>query len=86
MIIAVTGGVASGKTHWIRQKLAEEKGRVTYFSPQTESFPIDRLYLQSEFPKLSFLSVGEESRLWELSPKGDVVDLLLKYAKILLIK
>lgn len=72
MIIAVISSLASGKTHWIRNQITQTSGKVTYFSPNTDSFPIDRLYLQSEFPHLSFLSMGEEKRLLDIPPEETV--------------
>jgi hypothetical protein len=67
MIIVVTGQLASGKTHWIRQQIAKNPLDNLYFSPKTESFPLDAIDLQSEFPHLLVLSVGEEDQLTHLS-------------------
>ncbi|MDJ0540513.1 MAG: hypothetical protein PX481_17900, partial [Microcystis sp. M53603_WE2] len=72
MIIVVTGGIAAGKTHWIREQIAQSKQPSLYFSPQTETFPIDRLTLQSDFPQLSCVSREEEDRLSSLSAKNTV--------------
>ncbi|MEB3312181.1 MAG: hypothetical protein VKJ02_18295 [Snowella sp.] len=72
MIIAVTSSLAAGKTHWIRNQIPQTRGKITYFSPNTDSFPIDRLYLQSEFPHLAFLSMGDEKRLLDLSAEETV--------------
>jgi hypothetical protein len=72
MIIVVTGGIATGKTHWIREQIAKQTHPSLYFSPQTETFPIDRLILQSEFPQLSCLSREEEDRLSSLSAQNTV--------------
>lgn len=72
MIIVVTGGIAAGKTHWIREQIAQSKQPSLYFSPQTETFPIDHLTLQSEFPQLSCVSREEEDRLSSLSAKNTV--------------
>lgn len=72
MIIVVTGQLASGKTHWIRQQIARKSQTVLYFSPKTESFPLDAIDLQSEFPNLSILSVGEEDQLTHLSAEKTV--------------
>ncbi|NCR06899.1 hypothetical protein [Microcystis aeruginosa] len=72
MIIVVTGGIAVGKTHWIREQIAKQRQPSLYFSPQTETFPIDRLILQSEFPQLSCVSREEEDRLSSLSAKNTV--------------
>ena len=52
MIIAVTSPPGAGKTHWIHQQLA-----------QTDSVPIDAIYLQSEYPQLKLYRTGEEAEL-----------------------
>jgi hypothetical protein len=72
MITVITGSLASGKTYWIREQITKSTLPVIYFSPHTESFPIDRIYLQSEFPHLSFLSVGEEYKLQDLSNQNAI--------------
>ncbi|MFM7713477.1 MAG: hypothetical protein ACKO7A_12410, partial [Microcystis sp.] len=72
MIIVVTGGIAAGKTHWIRQQIAQSKQPSLYFSPQTETFPIDHLTLESDFPQLSSISREEEDRLGSLSMENTV--------------
>jgi len=55
MIIVVTGGIAAGKTHWIRQQIAQSKQPSLYFSPQTETL---RLRLQTKkSPKDRFPSM-----------------------------
>ena len=72
MIIVVTGQLASGKTHWIRQQIAKNTLDKLYFSPKTESIPIDAINLQSEFPDLSILSVGEEGQLTHLAAEKTV--------------
>lgn len=63
MIIAVIGTPGSGKTYWIREQIAKTNLPVIYFSPKTDSFPLDAIYLQSEFPHLSILSTGEEEKI-----------------------
>ena len=63
MIIAVTSATGSGKTHWIHQQIAQTDKPVGYFSPQTDSIPIDAIYLQSEYPKLKLYRTGEEAEL-----------------------
>lgn len=56
MITAVAGLLGSGKTHWIREQIAQAKIPVSYFSPKTESVPIDAICLQTEFSDLKILS------------------------------
>ena len=63
MIIAVTSPPGAGKTHWIHQQLAQTDKPVGYFSPQTDSLPIDATYLQSEHPQLKLYRTGEEAEL-----------------------
>ena len=36
MIIAIASPSGAGKTHWIRQQIAQANKPVGYFSPQTE--------------------------------------------------
>ena len=63
MIIAVASPPGAGKTHWIHQQLAQTSKPVGYFSPQTDSVPIDATYLQSECPQLKLYQTGEEAEL-----------------------
>lgn len=63
MIIAVVSPPGVGKTHWIRQQIAQTNKPVGYFSPQTDSLPIDATYLQSEYPQLKLYQIGEEAEL-----------------------
>lgn len=63
MIIAVASPPGTGKTHWIYQQIAQVKQPVGYFSPQTDSVPIDAIYLQSEYPQLKLYQTGEEADL-----------------------
>lgn len=63
MIIAVASPAGAGKTHWIDQQIAQAKQAVCYFSPQTNSLPIDTIYLQSEYPQLKIYQTGEEAKL-----------------------
>lgn len=63
MIIAVASPPGAGKTHWIYQQLAQANKLVGYFSPQTDSLPIDAIYLQSEYPQLKLYQTGEEAEL-----------------------
>ena len=63
MIIAVASPPGAGKTHWIHQQIAQCNQPVGYFSPQTDSVPIDSTYLQSEYPQLKLYQTGEEAQL-----------------------
>lgn len=72
MISAVAGLPGSGKTHWIREQIAKTTLPVLYFSPQTDSVPIDATYLQSEFSNLSVLSSGEEGKLFAASQESRI--------------
>ncbi|MGD2183719.1 GTP-binding protein [Lusitaniella coriacea] len=63
MIIAVASALGAGKTHWICQQIAKNNNSVGYFSPQTDSVPIDGTYLQSEYPHLTIYQTGEEGKL-----------------------
>lgn len=55
MIIAVAGSFGVGKTQWIAGQIRQTQGKKVYFSPQTHTFPLDALLLQSEFPELKVL-------------------------------
>jgi hypothetical protein len=63
MFIAVASPTGMGKTHWIHQQIAQTNKAVDYFSPQTDSLPIDTIYLQSEYPQLKIYQTGEETKL-----------------------
>ena len=63
MIIAVVSPPGVGKTHWISQQISQTDKPVGYFSPQTDSVPIDAIYLQSEYPQLKLYRTGEEAEL-----------------------
>ena len=63
MIIAVTSPLGAGKTHWIHQQIAKTDQPAGYFSPKTDSVPIDAIYLQSEYPQLKLYQTGEEAEL-----------------------
>ena len=63
MIIAVTSPPGAGKTHWISQQIAQTDKPVGYFSPQTDSVPIDAIYLQSKYPQLKLYQTEEEAEL-----------------------
>ena len=63
MIIAVASSPGAGKTHYIRQQIAQSERPVGYFSPKTDSLPIDAIYLQSEYPQLKLYQTGEEAEL-----------------------
>jgi hypothetical protein len=61
MIIAVAGSFGVGKTQWITEQIRQFPRKSVYFSPQTHSFPLDALLLQSEFPQLNvLLEIGIE--------------------------
>ncbi|WP_107669767.1 GTP-binding protein [Cyanothece sp. BG0011] len=61
MIIAVASPPGAGKTHWIHEQIAQTNKPVGYFSPETDSIPIDAIYLQSEYPQLKLYQTGEEA-------------------------
>ncbi len=63
MIIAVASPTGAGKTNWIRQQIDQIKQPVGYFSPQTDSLPIDAIYLQSEYPQLKIYPTVEKVEL-----------------------
>lgn len=65
MIIAITGPPGAGKTFWIQEQMAKAKGNISYFSPRTESIPIDAIYLQSEYPHLQILTTEDLQQITE---------------------
>jgi hypothetical protein len=65
MITAITGPPGSGKTFWIQEQMAKAKGNISYFSPRTESIPIDAIYLQSEYQKLQILTTEDLQQITE---------------------
>ncbi|NJM89383.1 MAG: GTP-binding protein [Hydrococcus sp. RU_2_2] len=72
MIIAVIGTPGSGKSNWIREQIAKTKKTVRYFSPQTESIPIDATLIESDFPSVQVLSIGQEHELFATSATDSV--------------
>jgi hypothetical protein len=69
MIIAVASPPGAGKTEWICQQIAQTNKPVGYFSPKTDSVPIDTIYLQSKYPQLKIYQTGEEAALLTESDK-----------------
>ncbi|MGF1488136.1 MAG: GTP-binding protein [Prochloraceae cyanobacterium] len=64
MIIAVAGSLGAGKSQWIRQQIAQiDNQPLGYFSPQTDSVPIDTIFLKSEYPQLQIYQTGQEVEL-----------------------
>lgn len=64
MIIAVAGSLGVGKSQWIWQQIAQiDNQPLGYFSPQTDSVPIDTIFLQSEYPQLQIYQTGQEVEL-----------------------
>ncbi|ACB50844.1 hypothetical protein cce_1494 [Crocosphaera subtropica ATCC 51142] len=72
MITVIMGNISSGKTHLIKEKMSKATLPIIYWSPQTDLFPIDAIYLKSEFPHLSILANGEENKLRHLSNHHDI--------------
>ncbi|NJK39969.1 MAG: GTP-binding protein [Oscillatoriales cyanobacterium RM2_1_1] len=66
MITAVTGLTGVGKTHWIREQVAQSEQPVCYFKPDS-AVPIDSLNLATEFPHAQVLHPGEEEQLLALA-------------------
>jgi hypothetical protein len=63
MIIAVASPPGTGKTEWICRQIAQTNKPVGYFSPKTDSVPIDTIYLQSKYPQLKIYHTREEAAL-----------------------
>ena len=77
MMIAVAGSFGVGKTQWITEQIRQLPEKTGYFSPQTHSFPLDALLLQSAFPELKVLvEIGiEELGQMEGSDTGIYLEL-----------
>ncbi|MBP0021443.1 MAG: GTP-binding protein [Cyanobacteria bacterium SBLK] len=64
MIVALSGPPGVGKTHWIAQHLRQHNSQnARYFSPKTETLPLDAVWLGTEFPALQVLQLGQEAQL-----------------------
>lgn len=73
MITAVIGSFGVGKTHWIQQQLKESQDKnFYYYSPKTNTFPLDGAFLQSIHKDLSIVDVQSPQDLIELSQKNHV--------------
>jgi len=63
MIKIIVGSFGVGKTHWIKEDLANHNQNSYYISPKTESFPFDGALLQSYYPDLSIVNTQNLSEL-----------------------
>ncbi len=79
MITAISGLPGSGKTEWIRKQIAQKQEEAVYFSPQTASFPIDDLRLQSRESKVRVFFTGGIEELSKFAQTGGEVYLELPW-------
>lgn len=76
MIFAVSGPPGSGKTHWIRECLAKSDGQPSrYFSPQTDSMPIDSICIDTEFSQVEIIGQTKEGNLFDASEAATYIEL-----------
>ena len=59
----IMGSFGVGKTHWIKEDLANHNQNSYYISPKTESFPFDGALLQSYYRDLSIVNSQDLSEL-----------------------
>lgn len=72
MITAVMGNFGVGKTHWIKEKIKQYNEDGFYFSPKTQTFPLDGAFLQSFFPDLSITDLESPMELVTLGQKNNI--------------
>lgn len=76
MIFAVSGPPGSGKTQWIRECLAKSDGQPSrYFSPQTDSMPIDSICMDTEFSQVEIIGPTKEGNLFDASEAATYIEL-----------
>lgn len=76
MITAVVGLPGVGKTHWIREQIAQTPDKISrYFCPYAEVVPIDATYLQSELPQLDIFQSGEKAVLGGVTPTATFLEI-----------
>ena len=66
VITVVAGPPGVGKTTWIRQQMAQSHKQGLYFSPATDSVPIDQTRLAIEVPKVKILVDSHQFQLLAL--------------------
>lgn len=66
MITVVIGSFGVGKTHWIQEKIKENQDNNYYYSPKTNTFPLDGAFLQSINQELSIIDVQSPQQLIEV--------------------
>ncbi|MGY6528745.1 MAG: GTP-binding protein [Cyanobacterium sp.] len=73
MITVVIGSFGVGKTHWIQQQFKENQDHhFYYYSPKTNTFPLDGAFLQSIHQDLSIVDVQSPQDLIELAGKNHI--------------
>ncbi|PSB26527.1 GTP-binding protein [Chlorogloea sp. CCALA 695] len=66
VITVVAGPPGVGKTTWIRQQMAQSHKQGLYFSPATDSVPIDQTRLAIEVPEVEILVDSHQFQLLAL--------------------
>lgn len=72
MITVVMGSFGVGKTHWIKAKLKENQDDNYYYSPKTNTFPLDGAFLQTINQELSIISVKSPEELIVLGNNNNI--------------
>ena len=66
IITVVAGPPGVGKTTWIRQQIAQSHKQGLYFSPATDSVPIDQTRIAIEVPEVKILFDSHQFQLLAL--------------------
>lgn len=72
MITVVIGSFGVGKTYWIQQKIKENRSDNYYYSPKTNTFPLDGAFLQTVEQELSIVDISSPQELIKLGEKNNL--------------
>jgi len=86
MITVVMGSFGVGKTHWIQEKIKENKDNNFYYSPKTNTFPLDGAFLQTINHELSIIEVKSPQELIVLGENNNLYIEIPQYVEFTPIK
>lgn len=86
MITLVIGSFGVGKTHWIAEKIKDKKDNNYYYSPKTNTFPLDGAFLQTINPELSIIDVKSPEEIIKFGQTNDIYIEIPEYVDITPIK